>query len=176
MILLIGVIHIRAAKRWKFIVWLILSCFWIVLIFVKSAQTYAEQDIRPLLAEWLPLDLLNRWLPHIEFYYDGGLVTWTKPYDFIEFIIRKGGHVTEFAVLCFLSIMTLLSKPIKTIPSIAMGSVFSVLYAASDEWHQSFVPGRTGHAIDVMVDSIGVVLAALVIGAVKLAFRKRKAN
>ncbi|WP_282939500.1 VanZ family protein [Paenibacillus sp. RC67] len=176
MILLIGVIHISVAKRWKFIVWLILSCFWIVLIFVKSAQTYAEQDIRPLLAEWLPLDSLSRWMPHIEFYYDGGLVTWTKPYDFIEFFIRKGGHITEYAILCFLVVMTLLSKPIKTGASLAIGGIFSILYAASDEWHQSFVLGRTGHAIDVMVDTIGVVLAVLVIAVVKLFLRKRKAH
>ncbi|GAA4828753.1 VanZ family protein [Paenibacillus vulneris] len=156
--------------------WLALTCFWVVLIFVKSAQTYAEQDIRPMLAEWLPYETLLHWIPHVEFYYDGGLVTWTKPYDFIEFFIRKGGHVTEFAILCFFSVMTLLSRPYKPLPSIGIGAVFSILYAASDEWHQTFVPGRTGHAIDVMVDSIGVVLAAIVIGLARLVFRKRKAN
>lgn len=155
-------------------IWLVLSCCWIVLIFVKSAQTYAEQDIRPLLAEWLPIDILNRWIPHVEFYYDGGLVTWTKPYDFIEFFIRKGGHVTEYAILCFLCVMTLLTKPFKMLPALVMGAVFSVLYAASDEWHQSFVPGRTGHAIDVMVDSIGVVVAVIVLLLGKLLFGKRR--
>ncbi|UQZ83933.1 VanZ like family protein [Paenibacillus konkukensis] len=161
-------------KKWKFLLWLALTCAWLVLIFVKSAQTYSEQDIRPLLAEWLPYDLLMKWLPHIEFYYDHGLVTSTQPYDFIEFFIRKGGHVTEYLVLCFLSVMTLLAKPAGRVTAVLAGTVFSVLYAASDEWHQSFVAGRTGHAIDVGVDAIGAVLMALIFTAVFLIAGRKK--
>ena len=37
----------------------------------------------------------------------------------------------------------------------------SVLYAASDELHQSFVPGRTASTGDVLVDALGVGLAWL---------------
>jgi VanZ family protein len=37
----------------------------------------------------------------------------------------------------------------------------AIAYAASDEWHQSFVPGRTATAEDVAIDGIGVALAAL---------------
>ena len=31
----------------------------------------------------------------------------------------------------------------------------TVLYGLSDEWHQSFVPDRTGRLDDVVTDSIG---------------------
>jgi hypothetical protein len=43
--------------------------------------------------------------------------------------------------------------------SAANDLAISFVYACSDEWYQTFVPGRTGHFIDVGVDSVGMVLA-----------------
>ena len=40
------------------------------------------------------------------------------------------------------------------IPALALG----VAYAASDELHQHFVPGRTGAPLDVAIDAVGVAL------------------
>lgn len=40
-------------------------------------------------------------------------------------------------------------------------AVFSVFYAISDEWHQSFVPGRSPLLSDVFIDSSGIGIAAL---------------
>jgi VanZ family protein len=37
----------------------------------------------------------------------------------------------------------------------------ALAYAISDEWHQSFVPGRGATARDVAIDGIGIALAAL---------------
>lgn len=147
-------------KHRGFMFWLVLTVIWMIFIFYKSAQSYQEQDIRPWLASWIPQYVIDHGLPHWEFNYDGGLVTWKKPYDFIEFFIRKGGHVTEYAILTFLWIMTLLSHATWCRIAIPVGAVLSILYAASDEWHQSFVPGRTGHAIDVAVDSVGVLVVS----------------
>jgi len=39
--------------------------------------------------------------------------------------------------------------------------VAALLYAASDEWHQSFVPGRTATPRDVAIDAVGICLATL---------------
>jgi len=36
--------------------------------------------------------------------------------------------------------------------------IFGILYAASDEWHQFFVPGRYSSVYDVIADAIGVFL------------------
>jgi len=41
--------------------------------------------------------------------------------------------------------------------------VFSSLYGASDEWHQSFVPGRSSDALDWLADTLGAALATLVL-------------
>ncbi len=43
------------------------------------------------------------------------------------------------------------------------GVVFSLLYAFSDEWHQSFVPGRVASGQDLVMDSLGIVAAAAVL-------------
>ena len=37
--------------------------------------------------------------------------------------------------------------------------VIAVLYGVSDEFHQSFVPGRTPDAADVLADAVGAALA-----------------
>ncbi len=37
--------------------------------------------------------------------------------------------------------------------------LFSVVFAASDEWHQAFVPGRYGKVRDVALDALGAALA-----------------
>jgi VanZ family protein len=39
--------------------------------------------------------------------------------------------------------------------------VFATFYAASDEWHQSFVPSRTASLADVTIDSVGAICGAL---------------
>lgn len=81
-----------------------------------------------------------------------------------DFFLRKGAHVFEFAVLTAL----LLRASRRTWSTLTrMGVVLfsgfiAVLYAVSDEYHQSFVPGRGPSAVDVLVDSVGISLAAYV--------------
>ena len=45
----------------------------------------------------------------------------------------------------------------------AFAFVVAVAFAASDEWHQSFVPSRQGSAWDVLLDSGGAVLGLFVL-------------
>ena len=40
--------------------------------------------------------------------------------------------------------------------------LFSVIYALSDEFHLTFVPGRDGNIVDVLIDSSGAVVGILV--------------
>jgi VanZ family protein len=73
----------------------------------------------------------------------------------LDFILRKIAHVTIFALLW----LTLARAADWRRPVLA--AVIAVLYAASDELHQSFVEGRHGTPVDVLIDSVGVGLAAL---------------
>ena len=63
-------------------------------------------------------------------------------------VLRKLAHAAEFAVLGFLLLRALGRES----AAIAVG----IAYAASDELHQHFVPGRQGSPLDVLLDSVGV--------------------
>ena len=66
-----------------------------------------------------------------------------------DLVLRKLAHVTEYAVLGFL-----LARAAPLAAAFALG----VLYAVSDELHQSFVSGRQGAPRDVAIDALGVVI------------------
>ena len=78
------------------------------------------------------------------------------------FTIVKGWHFTEFAVLTVLAASTLKWLRGKTTSSSIMFAMFFCFgFAASDEWHQSFIPDRYGTVQDVLIDSLGVCAAGL---------------
>lgn len=52
----------------------------------------------------------------------------------------------------------------------------AVAYGLTDEWHQSFVPGRSADAADVVADAVGAVLAAGGLGAWSIMLRRRRAR
>jgi hypothetical protein len=80
--------------------------------------------------------------------------------DIWAFIIRKLAHMFEFAVLTYL-IFRILSQTEKRHVSwnLFWSFAFTVMYAISDEYHQSFITGRTGTYRDVIIDSVGGVIA-----------------
>ncbi len=76
-------------------------------------------------------------------------------------VIRKLGHVTEYFILGILLFRAFRSGSME-LPGLrwAFYSVLVVmLYAASDEFHQSFVSARTASLFDVGIDIGGGVLA-----------------
>lgn len=75
---------------------------------------------------------------------------------------RKMGHISEFGLL-FLLIRFALRKHIELKKATLGAVLLAVLYAASDEWHQSFVPGRSACIEDVLLDSVGIVATAFLI-------------
>ncbi|MVO98445.1 VanZ family protein [Paenibacillus sp. N10] len=152
--------------------WFAAAIGWMIVIFVKSAESYQDQDMRPFFRDLIPEEVIVKWVPQVEFTYDGGLVTWREPYDFVEFFIRKGAHMAEFGILVFLFIRMFLARRLPYLRTVLLASALSVLYAASDEWHQSFVPNRTGHAIDVAVDTLGILLVVTVYSAVRFLRRR----
>ena len=94
-------------------------------------------------------------------------------YLVIQFIVRKTAHVLEFATLSALAAGLLLLYE-KRSPYL-MGALFSMLYAVTDEWHQTFIPGREGKISDWCFDSAGAVLGAVVLWAVLRHWYKKKA-
>ncbi len=82
-------------------------------------------------------------------------------------------HFTEYSVLSFLCARAVNHYyPDWNFARISvMALAITILFAVSDEWHQTFVPGRTGRISTVFSDSIYAVLGA---GLFMLIARKRK--
>jgi VanZ family protein len=81
----------------------------------------------------------------------------------IDHIGRKLIHFGEYALLCFLWWRALASV---TSPRRAALLAFLITsgYAATDEFHQTFVEGRHGNALDWVIDSVGAAVVALRLG------------
>jgi VanZ family protein len=77
-------------------------------------------------------------------------------------ILRKLAHVTEYAVLtlCWIRAMAGLGIGRDLRGAVLAGIGLTLLYAATDEFHQTFVAGRHGTPVDVLIDSIGMAIAA----------------
>lgn len=89
------------------------------------------------------------------------------------FVIRKSAHIFEYFVLGVLVSGSLYSnKPNKK--SVLTAFVLCVLYRASDEIHQLFVPGRSGMVRDVFIDSIGIALGVFIYRVIISTISKRK--
>ncbi len=94
----------------------------------------------------------------------------------IHLCIRKCGHLTEYAVLALLA-WRALRRPVKNDPrpwgwrEARLALAIVVLYAATDELHQLFVPDRTGLVSDVFIDTAGGGLGLLAL-RVHCIFRK----
>ena len=76
-----------------------------------------------------------------------GLGTW-------DTILRKGAHITEYAILGALLYRAFRREA----PALAAG----IAYAATDELHQHFVRGRHASPVDVAIDAVGLALGMLV--------------
>ena len=74
----------------------------------------------------------------------------------LDFILRKLAHMTEYALLTALWAWAL--QPVTRL-NLAIAATIAVLYAISDEYHQTFVTGRSGTVTDVLIDSVGVGVA-----------------
>src|SRR5919206_4125896 len=69
-------------------------------------------------------------------------------------VLRKGAHVTEYAILGALLYRALAVE--------ALALAVGIAYAATDELHQHLVRGRHASPIDVGIDAVGIALGMLV--------------
>lgn len=80
-----------------------------------------------------------------------------------DLVLRKLAHATEYALLAFFVLRATTHGHRSHHPYALLAGAWLVatLYAATDEWHQSFVPGRGPAIHDVILDSSGALLGAL---------------
>lgn len=74
----------------------------------------------------------------------------------IEHYVRKLAHVTEYFLLAVAVSFPLYVYRLRGWRLVLAAGLFCVCFAGLDEWHQSFVPGRSPSPRDVAIDSIGI--------------------
>ncbi len=151
----------RNARRFR----LVMIFAWAGLIFYLSTSGFGASFTRWLL--YIVLDLLR--------------VTVSAPtFEFLHLCLRKLAHVTEYAVFSLLIYAGFLeTRDFEWRPRLALRSiVIAGLYSLTDEYHQSFVPGRTPSLVDCGIDTAGASLATTIVFAWdrwRQTMRRRKA-
>ncbi|HWY41265.1 MAG TPA: VanZ family protein [Chthoniobacterales bacterium] len=142
----------------RFVKYWIPAIAWMALIFIGSTDILSAEHTSRFLVPIL------RWLdPQI---------SWAT-LNAIQTIIRKLGHVTEYAILAVLMWRALRGGTVwksKTSILFAIAWIACAVFAASDEFHQSFVPSRTASFHDVMIDLCGALIGLSI--CIALATRK----
>jgi VanZ family protein len=116
---------------------------WIAVIFVGSTDLMSAEQTSRFLApflRWLKADVTPATIAQVQFF------------------VRKAAHLTEYAVLAVLLWRAIYwGTTLKMKMSILVIVVWFVcaMFAATDEFHQSFVPSRTATWHDVTIDSCG---------------------
>ncbi len=124
--------------------------------YAGSLQPKVSSCMRNLLLFWAPPLL---WMGLI--FYGSAQPTLPSLSDsFLDLLVKNGAHFVEYAVLALLWYRAIYSRfPHPIIQPLAF--VIVVFYAVSDEFHQSFVPGRSATWQDVAIDLIGGACALL---------------
>ncbi|MBS5521881.1 MAG: VanZ family protein [Clostridiales bacterium] len=83
--------------------------------------------------------------------------------DKIHFYVRKAGHITEYFILAITITLPLyVVFGLRHAILFIVSGIICVLLACGDEYHQTFISGRTGTPKDVLIDSIGIFSGILV--------------
>jgi VanZ family protein len=79
----------------------------------------------------------------------------------VNFLFFKTLHVLEYAMLYLLSFRAVkyTSREKPRTRWFILAFIITLVYAASDEIHQTFVPTREGHPRDVIIDAVGATIA-----------------
>lgn len=157
------------------IVLIVLIIFWMTVIFGFSSEN-GEQS------QSFSDRITVRIIEMIEPDYDNLSLTEKKQvFDRTSFCVRKTGHFGEYGILGLLfSGLLVTFKKIRLmekgrILTVCIAAGICMLYAMTDEFHQSFVDGRSPKVLDVFIDTMGGLTAGIFFAALWFAIdRKRK--
>ena len=128
--------------------WWSLVIAWCAVIFIFSGKPAVESSRQSLGVMRLVNSLLEG-------------ITGTGRYEVSESFVRKMAHFGEYFILGCLLYKALLCRKLPR-PSPFLTVFLGMAYAVTDEIHQYFVPGRVMALTDVLVDTLGVMLAVAI--------------
>ncbi|MEK3806918.1 VanZ family protein [Bacillus sp. FSL H8-0547] len=80
------------------------------------------------------------------------------PFSF-DRLMKESLHLIEFGILYWLIALAFAANGRWTAKASVLAAVISILYGATDEIHQYFVPYRSATVIDLVKDTIGVLVS-----------------
>ena len=137
-----------AHARMLSIAWKVAAVVWALVIFHLSTGAYGLSFTERLLAG--ALSFLHLTIP-------------APGFEVLHHFVRKAAHLAEYAVLAVLLCTSSKEPPVHWRPRRVLGCfLIIVVYSLTDEYHQSFVPGRHPSSTDCGIDSIGGAMGILV--------------
>lgn len=89
-------------------------------------------------------------------------------------IVRKIAHGTVYFVLAVLLLLALFTDNKTFGRNMLIVLAICFFYSLTDEWHQTFIPGRTGKFVDCLIDTLGAVIGCLLYLLPVKIFTKKK--
>lgn len=129
-------------NRKKIIIWLLPISIAIAIFYFSSQPSDESSQLSNGVIKII-LDFINRMNPNID------MDHWMK---MLSLPIRKLAHMTEYAVFFITLFIAFSVNEIKNWRRPIWSMVIVFLYACTDEFHQTFVPGRYGCFTDVLID------------------------
>jgi hypothetical protein len=123
---------------------------WLALIFLTSSTVVPFEVFVNFVQGLTDNAAIKEWFPRF------WLVGWV--------VFVKGWHAAEYAILTVLAAYVARKvTPWSYRSAVGAALLLAALYAVSDEWHQTFVPGRGGNVRDVIIDIAGAATAASIL-------------
>lgn len=94
--------------------------------------------------------------------------------DLLTLLVRKAAHITEFGILGLFVFNTFYQAFGSFRGIYASSFATASLYAAFDELHQLYMPGRSAQFIDWLIDSAGIILFMFVAWAIIRVIRVKR--
>jgi len=142
---------------WSFLKYWLPVLIWLGFIFIGSTDLMSAEHTSRFLIPfllWLKPDISPEALAQV------------------HFVLRKLGHITEYAILAMLfwrGLRRETNLQIKVILRLRSGQtlflsvwILCAIFAATDEYHQSFVASRTAAIGDVLIDCAGAIFGLLI--------------
>ena len=133
---------------------ILMTIIWIMFIFFNSSQTAQVSGVRSGRIVSIIYDLFS-WIGFdIEI---GNLSIW----------IRKLAHVFEYLLLGILVTIIVFDMNLKISYKYIYSFTIPLLVAIVDETIQTVIPGRSGNVLDVLIDSIGIIIGLIITVTIK---------
>ena len=122
----------------------ILVILWMVFIFSMSSKVREESNDLSQNVTRVSIKIIERVTPITDI-----------DIDEFNYIIRKSAHLISYMILAILMTQALRISKVKGYRLYIISLILCIIYAISDEIHQSFVPGRGPQLLDVIIDTSG---------------------